>query len=60
VTTLTTLFACDSGLQRVDNATNAKLRESAEALGGGSIYPEIDANRYEPGSYFPDFPKDAD
>jgi outer membrane protein TolC len=53
-------MACESGLQRIDKATNEKLRASAESLGGGAIYPEIDANRYEPGSYFPDFPADAD
>ena len=56
----TVLSACDSGLQRIDRATNEKLRESAEQLGGGAIFPEIDANRYEPGSYFPDYPKDVD
>lgn len=56
----TVLSACDSGLQRIDRATNEKLRESAEQLGGGAIFPEIDAKRYEPGSYFPDFPADAD
>lgn len=54
------LTACESGLQRIDRATNEKLRASAETLGGGAVYPEIDANRYEPGSYFPDFPSDAD
>ncbi|MEY3141524.1 MAG: hypothetical protein RLY21_17 [Planctomycetota bacterium] len=56
----TILSACDSGLQRIDRATNEKLRASAEQLGGGAIYPEIDANRYEPGSYFPDFPEGVD
>lgn len=47
-------------MQRIDKATNEKLRASAEQLGGGAVYPEIDANRYEPGSFFPDFPEDAD
>jgi outer membrane protein TolC len=54
------LAGCESGLQRVDRTTNERLRESAEQLGGGAIYPEMDGNRYEPGSKFPDFPKDAD
>jgi outer membrane protein TolC len=51
---------CDSGLQRIDKATNEKLRVSAEQLGGDAIYPELDGNRYESGSFFPDFPEDAD
>ena len=51
---------CESGLQRIDRVTNERLRESAERLGGGAIYPEVDYNRYESGSYFPDFPEDAD
>ena len=55
-----TIFGCESGLQRIDRVTNERLRDSAEQLGGGAIYPEIDANRYESGSYFPDFPEDAD
>ena len=54
------LGGCESGMQRIDRATNEKLRASAEQLGGEALYPEIDANRYEPGSYFPDFPADAD
>jgi len=53
------LPGCESGIQRLDRSTNERLRASAEALGGGSVYPELDGNRYEPGSYFPDFPKDA-
>jgi outer membrane protein TolC len=59
-TLLVGLWACESGVQRLDRLTNEKLQASAERLGGGSIYPEIDANRYEPGSKFPDFPKGAD
>jgi outer membrane protein TolC len=51
---------CESGLRSIDRATTEKLRESAEAMGGGAIYPDIDASRYENGSYFPDFPKDVD
>jgi outer membrane protein TolC len=51
---------CESGLRSIDRSTTEKLRTSAEQLGGGAIYPEIDANRYEPGSYFPDFPEDVD
>ena len=51
---------CYSGLEAIDRSTTQKLRQSAEVLGGGAIYPEIDASRYEPGSYFPDFPADAD
>ncbi len=54
------LASCSSGLRDIDKATTEKLRESAEVLSGGAIYPEIDANRYQPGSYFPDFPADAD
>jgi hypothetical protein len=54
------LAGCESGLRSIDRATTEKLRESAEQLGGGAIFPEIDAKRYEPGSYFPDFPADAD
>ena len=54
------MLGCESGIQRLDRSTNERLRASAEQLGGGAIYPELDANRYEPGSYFPDFPKDAD
>ncbi len=54
------LFAgCESGIQRLDRTTNERLRESAEALGGGAVYPELDPKRYEPGSYFPDFPDNA-
>lgn len=51
--------ACESGIQRLDRETNRRLRESAEQLGGGSIYPELDAGRYEPGSSFPTFPPDV-
>jgi outer membrane protein TolC len=47
-------------MRRIDKATNEKLRASAEQLGGGALYPEIDPKRYEPGSFFPDFPEDAD
>lgn len=54
------LSGCESGLERIDRSTNAKLRESAEQLGGGAIYPEIDGKRYESGSYFPDHPSNAD
>lgn len=54
------LTGCESGLRSVDQATNAKLRESAEQLGGGAIYPEIEENRYRSGAYFPDFPENAD
>jgi len=54
------LGACESGMRRIDKATNEKLRASAEQLGGGALYPEIDPKRYEPGSFFPDFPEDAD
>lgn len=53
------LLGCESGIQRLDRTTNERLRASAESLGGGSVYPELDGNRYEPGSYFPDFPEDA-
>ena len=53
-------LGCESGLRSIDRSTTAKLRESAEAMGGGAIYPEIDPSRYESGSYFPDFPKDVD
>lgn len=51
--------ACESGIQRLDRETNRRLRESAEQLGGGSIYPELDSDRYEPGTSFPTFPPDA-
>lgn len=51
---------CESGLRTIDRVTTEKLRESAEAIGGAAVYPEIDANRYESGSYFPDFPENAD
>ncbi|MFM7261340.1 MAG: hypothetical protein ACKO3W_12125, partial [bacterium] len=54
------LLGCESGLRSIDRSTTAKLRESAESMGGGAIYPEIDPSRYESGSYFPDFPKDVD
>ncbi|MCE2880910.1 MAG: TolC family protein [Planctomycetaceae bacterium] len=47
-------------MQRIDRKTNERLRASAEQLGGGAIYPELDANRYENGSYFADFPDDVD
>ena len=53
------LLGCESGIQRLDRTTNERLRASAESLGGGSVYPELEGNRYEPGSYFPDFPEDA-
>ncbi len=53
------LIGCESGIQRLDRTTNERLRESAEALGGGAVYPELDPKRYEPGSYFPDFPSNA-
>lgn len=51
---------CESGLRTIDRVTTEKLRESAESIGGGAIYPEVDANRYESGSYFPDFPENID
>ena len=54
------LQSCGSGLQRIDDATNEKLRASAEQIGGNALYPEIGTNRYENGSFFPDFPEDAD
>jgi outer membrane protein TolC len=54
------LAGCESGLRSIDRATTEKLRESAEAMGGGAIYPDIDPNRYESGSYFPDFPENVD
>lgn len=57
---LGSLSGCESGLQRIDRVTNEKLRESAEQLGGGAIYPELEGKRYESGSYFPDFPENAD
>ena len=53
-------LGCESGLRSIDRSTTAKLRESAEAMGGGAIYPEIDPSRYESGSFFPDFPEDVD
>ena len=53
-------LGCESGLRSVDRVTNEKLRESAEAVGGGAIYPEIEENRYRSGAYFPDFPENAD
>ena len=53
------LLGCESGIQRLDRTTNERLRASAESLGGGSVYPELDGNRYEPGSYFPDSPENA-
>ncbi|MEI7878015.1 MAG: hypothetical protein WCI96_08805, partial [Planctomycetota bacterium] len=53
----TLLASCDSGMQRIDRETNDRLRSSAEQLGGGSIYPEIDGNRYESGSNFPKYPE---
>lgn len=54
------LLGCESGLQTLDRKTNETLRASAEQLGGGAVYPEIDEKRYEAGSYFPDFPDDVD
>jgi outer membrane protein TolC len=51
---------CESGMRAIDRSTTAKLRASAEQVGGDAIYPDIDENRYESGSYFPDFPQDAD
>jgi len=51
---------CQSGLDRIDRETNRRLRESAEQLGGDAVYPEMDGNRYETGSKFPDFPPHAD
>ena len=51
---------CESGMQRIDRHTNERLRESAATLGGGAIYPELDGNRYENGSYFAKFPEDVD
>ncbi len=32
-------LGCESGLRSIDRSTTAKLRESAEAMGGGAIYP---------------------
>jgi hypothetical protein len=52
--------SCDSGLQRIDRATNEKLRASAEQIGGDALYPEIGSSRYESGSFFPDFPANVD
>ncbi|MFM7132928.1 MAG: hypothetical protein ACKO0W_01275, partial [Planctomycetota bacterium] len=54
------LVGCESGMERVDRTTTEKLRQSASQIGGDSIYPEIDSNRYESGSFFPDFPEDVD
>jgi len=51
---------CESGVERLDRETNRRLQLSAERLGGDAVYPEMDANRYESGSKFPDFPSDAD
>ena len=59
LTACTLLASCDSGMQRIDRETNDRLRSSAEQLGGGSIYPEIDGNRYESGSNFPKYPEDV-
>lgn len=50
---------CESSLHSVDQATNEKLRASAEQLKGGAIYPQLEPNTYEPGSYFPEYPKDV-
>ncbi|MFM7052542.1 MAG: TolC family protein [Planctomycetota bacterium] len=47
-------------MERIDRRTNERLRESAEALGGGAIYPELESNRYENGSYFAKFPEGVD
>ncbi|MDI9403026.1 MAG: TolC family protein [Limnohabitans sp.] len=57
---LASMLGCESGLQSIDRQTTEKLRESAESMGGNAIYPEYDPNRYESGSYFPDFPENAD
>ncbi len=59
VVAVTVLNGCETGLQRLDRETNARLQTSAEQLAGGSIYPAFDASRYESGSKFPDFPEDA-
>jgi outer membrane protein TolC len=53
-------FGCESGMERLDRETNRRLQQSAELLGGEAVYPEMDGNRYESGSKFPDFPADAD
>ena len=57
---LAPFVGCESGMERLDRGTNQRLRTSAEQLGGGSIYPEMDANRYESGSKFPDYPEGVD
>lgn len=48
------------GLRQIDESTNQKLRESAEAIGGDAVAPVVDGSRYATGSYFPDWPDDAD
>ena len=58
--TLFTLVGCEMGLRQIDESTNEKLRSSAEALGGNAIAPVVDGSRYTPGSYFPDWPENAD
>ncbi len=51
---------CEMGLRQIDDATNRKLRESAEAIGGDAVAPVTDGSRYATGSYFPSWAKDAD
>ena len=58
--TLFTLVGCEMGLRQIDESTNEKLRSSAEALGGNAVAPVVDGSRYTPGSYFPDWPENAD
>ncbi len=48
------------GLRQIDESTNQKLRESAEAIGGDAVAPVADGSRYAAGSYFPTWDKNAD